>query len=298
MNGFLIRRLRFALWIVSVAALGGLVVPSRAEILPPGFRPKPVGVHALIGGKVVVKPGETLTNATVLIRDGYLEAVGQKVSVPAEARVWDCAGLTIYAGFIEPYLPVDQTNQPIATADTEPITAASFAAGGVNFFGAPGQRPAPGRRGAGYEISKVTPETRAARNYAPDQKIIRPLRELGFTAAVVAPSRGIVRGSSALVALAEQNPNEVILKSEVFQHLAFETHNEDEQAYPGSLMGAIAVVRQSFFDAQHYALDQAIRRTGGKNRATANARNLIRRSKPCNRRRTESNACCSSRAAP
>ncbi len=257
MNSQSVRGLRFALGIF----LGGIVCfPSfsaTAEILPPGFRPKPVGVHALVGGKVVVKPGEVHDAATVIIRDGYIEAVGKSVSVPADARVWDAKGLTIYAGFIESYLPLGQTNQPISTSSTEPINAASFTAGGVNFYGSPGQRPDAGHRGAGYEVSKVTPETRAARGYSPDQKVIAPLRELGFTTAVIAPPRGIVRGSSALVALAEQDPNEVIVKPDVFQHIAFETHQADDVAYPGSLMGAIATVRQSFFDAQHYALNQA-----------------------------------------
>lgn len=229
----------------------------RSEILPPGFRPKPVGVHALVGGKVVPRPGETLPEATVIIRDGFIEAVGKDISIPADARTWDMSGRTIYAGFIEPYLPLNQTNQPISTSETESISAASFTAGGVNFFGAPGQRTDAGQRGPGYEISKVTPEFQAARHYTPDKKIVSSLRELGFTAAVVAPSRGIVRGTSALVNLAEADPNELILKPDVFQHVAFETHESDESTYPGSLMGAIAAVRQSFFDAQHYALDQA-----------------------------------------
>ena len=92
------------------------------EILPPGFRPQPVGVHALVGGKVVTKPGETLDGATIVIRDGYIEAVGKDVSFPADARVWDMKGLTIYAGFIESYLPLGQTNQPISTSDTEPVS--------------------------------------------------------------------------------------------------------------------------------------------------------------------------------
>ena len=257
MNGHSFRRLWFTLRII-LGVIGCLTrFHSFAEILPPGFRPRPVGVHALIGGKVVVRPGETVDGATVILRDGYIEAVGNDVAVPAEARVWDAKGLTIYAGFIESYLPLGQTNQPISTSSTEPINAASLTAGGVNFFGAPGQRTDPGQRGAGYKVSKVAPETRAARGYSPDQKVIEPLRELGFTTAVIAPTRGIVRGTSALVALAEQDPNEVIVKADVFQHIAFETHAEDEQAYPGSLMGAIATVRQSFFDAQHYALDQA-----------------------------------------
>jgi imidazolonepropionase-like amidohydrolase len=258
MNGSFIRRFKLMLVVLSGAALGSFASsPTSAEILPPGFRPKPVGVHALVGGKVVVKPGEVLDEATVVIRDGYIEAVGKTISVPADARVWDSKGLTIYAGFIEPYLPLGQTNQPISTSGTEPINASSFTAGGVNFFGAPGQRSDPGRRGAGYEVSKIAPETRAVRGYAPDQKVIEPLRELGFTTAVVAPTRGIVRGTSALVSLAEQDPNELIVKADVFQHIAFETHDADESAYPGSLMGTIAAVRQSFFDAQHSALDQS-----------------------------------------
>ena len=234
-----------------------MALTALGEILPPGFRPRPVGVHALVGGKVVVKPGETLDGATVVIRDGYIEAVGKNITAPADARIWDAKGLTIYAGFIESYLPLGQTNQPISTGVTESINSASFTAGGVNFFGAPGQRTDAGQRGAGYEVSKIAPETRAARGYSPDKKVIDPLRELGFTTAVIVPTRGIVRGTSALVALTESDPNEVIVKSDVFQHIAFETHEEDERAYPGSLMGTIATVRQSFFDAQHYALDQA-----------------------------------------
>lgn len=257
MNGPSFLFLRFALGISLGILASAPGSTAFAEILPPGFRPQPVGVHALIGGTVVVKPGDTLADATIIIRDGYLAAVGKNISVPADARVWDSKGLTIYAGFIEPYLPLGQTNQPISTSDTQPINAASFTAGGVNFFGAPGQRTDAGQRGAGYEVSKVTPEARAVRGYSPDKKVIEPLRELGFTTAVIAPTRGIVRGTSALVALAEADPNEVIVKADVFQHIAFETHEADDVAYPGSLMGVIAVVRQSFFDAQHYALDQA-----------------------------------------
>jgi len=220
-----------------------------AELLPPGFRPRPLGVHALVGGKVVTKPGETLDDATIIIRDGFIEAVGKNISPPADARVWDAKGLTIYAGFIEPYLTLGSTNSPISTTDSEPVGANSFAAGGVNFFGAPGQKTDQGQRGPGYQVAKVSPEFRAVRGYSPDKKTITPLRELGFTTAIIAPTRGIVRGTSALVALAEENPNELILKPDVFQHIAFETHEEDEKAYPGSLMGAIAVVRQSFSDA-------------------------------------------------
>lgn len=227
-----------------------------AELLPPGFRPQPVGVHALVGGKVILKPGEALDDATVVIRNGYIENVGSHLTPPADARVWDMTGLTIYAGFIEPYLPLSGTNAPISTTETQPINTDSLTAGGVNFFGTAGQRTDPGASGPGYEISRVTPEERAVTQYSPRDRTLAPLREQGFTAALIAPANGIIRGSSALVQLREDNPNAVVLKPDVFQHVAFDTRSA-ERAYPASLMGVIATVRQSFFDAQHYAMDQA-----------------------------------------
>jgi imidazolonepropionase-like amidohydrolase len=251
MNRPTFRRFRLLLRI-GFASLLFAAFHSPAQILPPGFRPKPVGVHALVGGKVVVQPGETLENATIIIRDGLIEAVGKNISVPADARVWDSKGLTIYAGFIEPYLPVGGTNQPVSTTATEPVDANSFTSGGGGFYGAPGQRTDLGPRGASYEINRITPEYRAGQHYSPDAKTIKPLRDLGFTAAVIAPQRGIIRGSSVLVNLVEANPNEVIVRADVFQHIAFDAQGEAERTYPNSLMGVIAVVRQSFFDAQHY----------------------------------------------
>src|SRR5215510_5092866 len=94
-------------------SLLALLIQSRAiavDLLPPGFRPLPPGVHALVGGKVIVKPGETLENGTVVIRDGLIEAVGKDVAPPADARIWDMKGLSIYAGFIESYLILGGTN--------------------------------------------------------------------------------------------------------------------------------------------------------------------------------------------
>ena len=66
-----------------------------AELLPPGFRPLPLGVHALVGGKVVIKPGEVLEGGTIVIRDGFIKAVGKDVVPPEDARVWE-SGLGRY----------------------------------------------------------------------------------------------------------------------------------------------------------------------------------------------------------
>jgi imidazolonepropionase-like amidohydrolase len=226
-----------------------------SDFLPPGFHPAPLGVHALVGGKIVIQPGEILDAGTIVIRDGLIQAVGTNITVPADARVWDLKGATVYAGFIEPYLVLDSTNAPLSTSGLMPISRATFASGGLKFFGAPPTQNDAG--GPGYVLASVTPDFRAAKNFSPKDKTLAALREAGFTTALIAPAHGIIRGTSALVALGEENPNAAMLKPDVFQHIAFQTDADEDGAYPQSLMGVIATVRQSFFDAQHYALDHA-----------------------------------------
>ena len=228
-----------------------------SELLPPGFRPLPLGVHALVGGRVVIKPGEVMEEGTIIIRDGFIKAVGKEATPPADARIWDMKGMTIYAGFIDPYLILSGTNAPVATAEEEPEWSANLTSGGIKFYGAPGAQTDMGNPGPGNAVARITPEHRAVRNYSPKEKTLAPLRELGFTAGVIVPPRGIIRGTSALVALADENPNEAIIRADVFQHIVFETRGGGERSYPSSLMGVIAAVRQTFFDEQHYVLDQA-----------------------------------------
>ena len=106
---------------------------SAVDLLPPGFRPLPVGVHALVGGEVVVKPGEVIDGGTIVIRDGLIQAVGKDVAAPEDARVWEMKGMTIYAGFIDPYLTLAATNPPISTCDSEPISRTSGLTSGIKF---------------------------------------------------------------------------------------------------------------------------------------------------------------------
>jgi imidazolonepropionase-like amidohydrolase len=245
-----VNRLPRILW-VGLACLA-FSVAGRADILPPGNRAVPPGVHALVGGKVVVKPGEVLDSATVVIRDGLIESVGANVAAPADARVWDMKGLTIYAGFIDPYLTLGSNSPGGAAASKEPELRAG------RFFGLPVAALDPGNPGPGSQLPTITPEHRVVEGLSPDPKALQTLRELGFTAGNVVPSRGIIRGASALIALSDSNPNDAVIRADVFQHVAFETggRGEEQGAYPQSLMGIISAVRQSFFDAQHDALER------------------------------------------
>jgi len=98
---------------------------------------------------------------TVVIRNGLIQAVGKDTAVPADARVWDMKGMTIYAGFIEPYLVLDTTNAPVSTTDMDRDSHRSFTSGGIKFYGTPGAQTDMGDPGPGDPIARITPEFRA-----------------------------------------------------------------------------------------------------------------------------------------
>ena len=52
---------------------------SRTEPVT-GLRTNGTGFHALVGARVVTGPGQVLPNATVVIRDGLITAVGAHVA--------------------------------------------------------------------------------------------------------------------------------------------------------------------------------------------------------------------------
>ena len=235
---------------LAATALLAMFQPANAEILPPGNRPLPPGHHALIHATVVVKPGVTITNATVIIRDGRIQAVTEKGQAPDTAREWDMTGLTLYAGFIDPYVT---EAKPISTTMTQSITGTgATAAGKPGFFGAPGNELDPGTTGPGSGLSTMKPEHDVTEAFSPKPDTNQPLREQGFTAAVLTPAKGIIRGQSALISLGQGSPNQLVIKPLLFQHIVFDTKASKPEEFPKSLMGVISAIRQTLSDAQHY----------------------------------------------
>src|SRR6266404_2455668 len=125
-------RLSFRIVLFSTQLLLFGQLACGAGFLPPGFKPLPLEVHALTGGNVVIRPGEVLQGGTIIIRDGFIKAVGKEIEVPADARTWDLKGCVIYAGFIDPYLVLEETNLPVTTAESEPSSTATFTSSGIS----------------------------------------------------------------------------------------------------------------------------------------------------------------------
>ena len=241
-------------WFLPLAILAA--TSGRAQIDPPGFRPRPYGSHALVQATLHVRPGVVVSNATVVVRDGRIVAAGTGVATPADARVWDCSGLTIYAGFIDPYVVGVTNSRPAEAASDGPAEPpGSSAAAGPKFFGVPGQERDPGGAGPAHGIPDVTPEFRVGRVWGQNPALAKELRGLGFAVAHIVPGDGIFRGQGAVVALGESSPNEAMLRPDASQIVAFRALAGSE-GYPNSLMGVIATIRQAGFDAQHYRVDR------------------------------------------
>ena len=168
------------LFVIFAAAFGAHAQLTTAP--QEGIRENDPRVHALINARLVIGPGKVVEKGAVLIRDGLIIQAGADVKVPAEARVWDLSGKTVYPGFINAYsrigLPDTLQPEPLRPDFDEEDPDAK-----------PKEIPREKAKGTQSWNPKVTPERRAADFIKPNKKEARKLRDLGFTSALVVPGR-------------------------------------------------------------------------------------------------------------
>jgi imidazolonepropionase-like amidohydrolase len=195
---------------------------SRTEPVV-GLRDNPVRLHALTGARVVVAPGRVLQNATIVIRDGLIDAVDAGLQPPAGARVWDVSGHTIYPGFIDAHADLGMDDVP-AEGDTGPT----------------------------HWNPQVRADFSTASDLQDDPDRRAALRSLGFGTALAVPRLGIFRGQAAVVDLGDGNVRGRIVRPNLVQSVAFARSAELGGLYPNSPMGVIALLRQTLLDADWY----------------------------------------------
>jgi imidazolonepropionase-like amidohydrolase len=211
--------------------LRSLILAAFVAALVPSGRAATPRVHAIVGARIVAAPGQVIERGTVVVRDGLIAAVGADAAVPPDARVFPGEGLTVYAGLIDAF---------VVPASPSPSPSPAGGSAGP-------RTEAP--RGAAHALASVTPERRMADEPPLGKDQVEALRSAGFAVAQVAPGRGILRGQSAVFALSGASPNKSLVKADAAQVVAL---NPERGTYPGSLMGAVAVVRQAFKDAAWY----------------------------------------------
>ncbi len=59
------------------------------------------GEYAIRDARIVTVTGATIARGSVLIRDGKIVAVGERITIPASAKVVDGRGLSVYPGLID-----------------------------------------------------------------------------------------------------------------------------------------------------------------------------------------------------
>jgi imidazolonepropionase-like amidohydrolase len=116
----------------------------------------------------------------------------------------------------------------------------------------------------------LKPQVRAADLVKVDDAELTKLASAGITSVLALPSGDVISGQSALVNvvappeepqignIVEPRRGLVVVKAPVALHVSFPSQPRAAgNAYPQSLMGVIAFVRQAFLDAQHYAIQPA-----------------------------------------
>ena len=209
------------------------VVPANAPIQ--GLRDNAPQLLALINAEVIPAPGQRWSAATVLIDGRRIIAAGPDVSIPDGAVVLDMSGRWIYPGFIDLYAEYGvPAAQPESASGPQPPQYSLERPGAVSWNAA------------------LHAEREWAAQFQPEADRAQTWLRNGFTVVQTARLDGILRGRSAVVSLADGTANERIIEPAGLHFGAF-NKGVSTQAYPSSLMGSIALLRQTLSDVRWYA---------------------------------------------
>lgn len=197
--------------------------------------------YAITNARIVTVSGPVIDRGTVVFRDGLIVAVGANVTPPADARVIDGTGLTVYPGIID-------ANTNLAIPRPTPTPGAG--AGGGGFAGLFGQTTPSATSPNSPNLPGMQPEILASDLIRPGGTEIEAARTAGITAAHTAPRGNVFLGQSAFINLAGDTPQQMIVRSPVAQYIGLQPLGGGQ--YPGSLMGVFASVRQALLDTRRY----------------------------------------------
>lgn len=210
-------------------------------------------IHAIEGARIVPVSGAVIEQGTIVFRDGVITAVGAGAKVPPGAVVTLGKGLTVYPGLIDMgstaglrTLPAPRAENPQTTEDVERVKADYL----------------------------LRAHLRAAEHLDATASALARAAAAGITSVLATPPGDALRGQSAMIhtalpedlpqigGLADERTRALVVATPVALHVTFSPRPAGGGAYPNSLMGVIAFVRQAFLDAQHWAVVQKARSAG------------------------------------
>ncbi len=203
------------------------------------------GTFALTNAEIVTVTNGTITNGTLLIRDGKIAALGTSVEIPSDAEVIDCSGMQIYPGMIEggSRIGLTEVGSDQRTRDYN-------------------------------EIGDVIPQMKALTAVNPNSALIPVNRISGVTTSLVVPAGGVYSGTSALINLHGYTPDQmfagfeaVAINFPVSGRRGWWDSRSDEEIKKAAEK-AIDEMKEVWDNAKEYArIDSALRAKGNGDRA-------------------------------
>ncbi|HYU01542.1 MAG TPA: amidohydrolase family protein [Gemmatimonadales bacterium] len=177
---------------------------------------------AITGGTVYPVSGPKIGNATVLIRDGKIAAVGTNVTVPTDATRIDAAGKWVTPGLID----------------------------GGGQMGLVEIGAVAGTRDGNLATDSVAASFNVAEGLNPASVLIPVTRSEGITTALAAPGGHLISGQAVLIDLDGATIEQMLAKSPVGLVVNLSEAAKDEAG--GSRAGVSARLRRLFRDAIEY----------------------------------------------
>ena len=184
---------------------------------------------AITGGRVLTISHGDIENATVLVENGKIAAVGHNVKVPSGAQVIDARGKVVMPGLFD-------AGDKLGTVE---IPALQITVDSTEY------------------TEPVQPQLRVLDALNPGSENILVSRAAGITNALSTPADGnLIGGQSAVIQLDGDTVDAMVVKSPAALHISLgeqskTTYGEKNRA-PQTRMGEIAMLRQAFLKAQHY----------------------------------------------
>ena len=188
--------------------------------------------YAFTNANIFIDYQTLLKNATLIIRDGKIEQAGAKVVIPKGAVVYDLKDKYIYPSFIDLYSDYGMPEVKSAQWSLNPQYDRK-STGALNWNQA------------------IKADVKASGLFSPNDQKADELRKVGFGVVLSHQHDGIARGTGALISLGKGLENELVLEGEAAAFYSF-SKGSSTQKFPSSLMGSIALLRQTYLDAEWY----------------------------------------------
>ncbi len=195
------------------------------------------GNYAFTNANIVVNANQTISNGTLLIKGQTIESVGTGTAIPKGYVVIDLKGKYIYPSLVDAF----------STYGIPEVARA----GAAGFGGARTTIYTSTKKGPYNWNEAIRPETEVKNFFTADARKAADLRNIGFGSVHAVNRDGIARGTSAAVSLNDDKENNLILNAQSAANYSF-SKGTSSNSYPSSLMGTIALLRQTHLDAQWY----------------------------------------------